>query len=116
MTVYETYDECLEAANAQGGEVQYVPGRIFKYNVAILPKVGDDVSKAFNGDYYPAGQIVAISKSGEKITTSTGEVFRRPRRRLTDAAGREFPVFQWRENSGPFCLIEGTHDERNPHF
>ena len=46
-----------------------------RYDVIRAPKVGDEVSKAFNGDYYPEGTIVKISDSMRRIETSTGKVF-----------------------------------------
>ena len=112
--LYDNYDDAKTAADEQGGFVQYVSGRIAPYNVAHMPQVGDEVSMAFNGDYYPMGTITAISKSGEKITTSEGRVFRRPRKLLKDREGREFKQFGWK--NGPFQLIAGHHDRRNPSF
>ena len=75
-----------------------------RYAVIELPKVGDAVSYAFNGDYYPCGEIVSISKSLKKITTSTGDTFYR--RRLTGS---------WKMR-GVWTLVEGHINERNPEF
>lgn len=55
-----------------GGE--YVAPR---YDVIRMPQIGDDVSKSFNGDYYPQGQIAKISKTRKVITTTTGARFYR---------------------------------------
>lgn len=38
-----------------------------RYDVIKAPAVGDEVSKAFNGDYYPVGKIVAIGKEFKRI-------------------------------------------------
>jgi hypothetical protein len=46
-----------------------------RYDVIKAPAVGDLVSKAFNGDYYPCGKIVKISDSLKRVETDTGEVF-----------------------------------------
>lgn len=75
-----------------------------RYDVIELPKVGDAVSYGFNGDYYPCGEIVSISKSLKKITTSTGRAFFR--RRLTGS---------W-VNAGTWSLVPGHVNKRNPEF
>ena len=89
-------------------------GAITPYDIARLPQVGDEVSYAFNGDAYPCGVIEHISASGEKIVTSTGRIFRRPRRLLVDRDGREFKRNQWKADC--WSLVQGVHDKRNPHF
>lgn len=48
-----------------------------RYDVIELPKVGDDVSYGYNGDYYPCGKVVSISKTFKKIITSDGSIFYR---------------------------------------
>lgn len=48
-----------------------------RYNVIEAPAVGEEVSYTFNGDYYPCGTIVSISKSMKLIVTSTGRKFYR---------------------------------------
>lgn len=89
------------------------PGQFFVYKsnyacdpwvVAKLPQVGEPVSEAFNGDYYPRGVIVKVSKTGAKVTTSTGHVFTRSRKRPSVWA------------NGSFSMVPGHHDKRNPHF
>lgn len=72
--------------------------------VAKLPQVGDRVSEAFNGDYYPRGFIVKVSPSGKKVTTSTGHVFWRDSKRPA----------RWA--NGGFSMVKGHHDKQNPHF
>lgn len=82
-------------------ETSYVfnPFKVFK-----APAVGDLVSMAFNGDYYPCGEIVSVSKTHKKITTSDGRVFWRQGESATWLFAKTF------------SLIPGVHDERNPHF
>lgn len=75
-----------------------------RFDVIEAPKVGDDVSMSFNGDSYPCGKIVSISKSMKLITTSDGKKFYRRKQSGT-----------WL-NGGTFALVRGIIDERNPHF
>lgn len=75
-----------------------------RYDVVRAPKVGDEVSYAFNGDYYPCGQVTKISKSLRRVETESGRTFWR--KKLTAA---------WLEN-GTWSLIQGHVDKRNPHI
>jgi predicted Zn-dependent protease len=75
-----------------------------RYDVILAPKVGDKVSYAFNGDYYPDGEIVSISKSMKKITTSSGKSYYR--KRNTGA---------W-VYSKTWTMVKGHKSELNPHF
>lgn len=75
-----------------------------RYDVIEPPKVGDEVSYAFNGDYYPCGEIVSISESLKVIKTSSGKRFYR--RKLTGA---------WL-NNGTWSLIPGHVSRLNPEF
>jgi hypothetical protein len=75
-----------------------------RYDVFQPPAIGDDVSYGFNGDYYPCGKIVRITK-GWRITTSEGKVFNRRK----ESAG-------WRMVGGTWSLVQGTHYEQNPSF
>ncbi len=75
-----------------------------RYDVIEAPKVGADVSYAFNGDYYPAGKIVKISTSLRRVETSTGKVF-----------FRRGESGQW-VNAGTWTMVPGIHDRRNPSF
>lgn len=75
-----------------------------RYAVVRTPKVGDPVSRAFNGDYYPDGVIIKISPSLKVITTDTGTRF-----------------YRWRESgwwraNGMWSMVHGHHNERNPSF
>ena len=48
-----------------------------RYDVIEAPVVGTEVSRAFNGDYYPAGKIVKVSASLRRVVTEDGTVFYR---------------------------------------
>lgn len=77
-----------------------------RYDVQELPRVGDFVSKGFNGDYYPVGTIKSISAGPafRKITTEDGSTFWRVKQ-----------TGCWREG-GTWSMVKGRHDERNPSF
>ena len=75
-----------------------------QFDVIRIPHVGDKVSKGFNGDYYPEGEVVKITKN-LTVITSTGARFRR----YKNTSG-------WRKEGGTWWLINGHHDERNPHL
>ena len=75
-----------------------------RYDIMELPKVGDEVSYGFNGDYYPDGKIVSITKKF-MIKTSTGNTYRR--RRQSGA---------WLQPGGTWGLCQGHISEQNPHF
>ena len=74
-----------------------------RFDIFKAPMVGDVVSMGFNGDYYPCGKIVSISKTMKKIVTENGTTFYR---RSTS---------RWL-NCGTFAMIPGEHNERNPHL
>lgn len=75
-----------------------------RFDVIEAPAVGDDVSYAFNGDYYPCGQIKSISASFRVITTTEGQKFYR--RRESGC---------WKLN-GVWSLVDGHRSELNPSF
>lgn len=74
-----------------------------RYDVIEAPTLGEKVSRKFNGDSYPEGEITKISKSLRRIETSTGVVFFR--RRQSGC---------W--SDGTFSMIPGHVSERNPSF
>lgn len=74
-----------------------------RFGVIVPPKVGDDVSYGFNGDYYPCGKVVRITKSW-RIYTEKHVFFRRKQ------------STQWVKKGGTWALVKGIVDERNPHF
>lgn len=75
-----------------------------RFDVIDAPVIGMKVSKAFNGDYYPEGEITKISKSLKRVETSTGAVFYR--RRQSGA---------WIEG-GTWGMVEGHVSRLNPSF
>jgi hypothetical protein len=72
--------------------------------VVEVPKIGDAVSYAFNGDSYPCGYVTKVSKDYRIITTTDGKRFFR--RRLSGA---------W-VNGGTWSLVPGHRYEQNPSF
>jgi hypothetical protein len=75
-----------------------------RYDIVKLPKIGDKVSYGFNGDCYPDGEIVKISKNFQ-ITTSSGRKYRRQ----GDSA-------RWITVGGTWSLVAGHKSSRNPQF
>lgn len=75
-----------------------------RFDVIEAPAVGDDVSYAFNGDYYPCGQIKSISASFRLIITTEGQKFYRRRESAC-----------WKYN-GVWSMVDGHHSELNPSF
>lgn len=77
-----------------------------RYDVIELPKVGDDVSYGFNGDYYPCGKIVHMSRGPNyrKIVTDDGSVFWRARK-----------TGSWKKDQ-TWTLVQGVINKRNPDF
>ena len=75
-----------------------------RYNVRKMYSIGDAVSKYFNGDSYPCGYIVSISKTLRKITTSTGVSFSRRKETGSWVSGNTW------------FLSTGHISEQNPSF
>lgn len=104
---WRTFEAAQEVAAALGPNYiatdagQHVSPR---YDVIELPKVGDKVSYAFNGDYYPCGEIASISKSLKLITTTEGRKFYRQRQ-----------TGCWKYN-GTWSLVQGHISKQNPEF
>lgn len=76
-----------------------------RFDVIRVPAVGDEVSQAFNGDSYPCGVIVSISKSLRVVTVTDGTKFWR--RRQTGA---------WVRPGSGFSLIGGHVRKYNRSF
>lgn len=70
-----------------------------RYGVARVPGVGEPVSRGLNGDTYPDGVVVRVTRT--QIVTDTGHVYRR--RGLTGS---------WKH--GHWCLVEGHERRWNP--
>ena len=105
----------FQQAQRMAGYLTFMAGEIYlaadegtgvspRYRVIKAPKVGEEVSKSFNGDSYPCGKIVKITPSWQ-VTTDTGAKFRR----YKESGG-------WRETGRGFWMVAGVHDERNPHL
>lgn len=80
-----------------------------RYSVVRVPRVGDLVSKSFNGDTYVVGKVVRVSKSLRRVVVAhldDGRTWAFYRRRLTAS---------WLLD-GMWALVRGHHEERNPHL
>lgn len=87
--------------------IAYDAGYVYNpFEVAALPKVGNEVSREFNGDAYPCGKIVKISPTYSKITTDTGVTFTR------------VAPMAWREGGkkGVFWMVAGVVSKYNLEF
>lgn len=108
---WKTMDEALEIATrlneAEGCRVFEAtdagPSCSPRYDVIVLPELGDEVSRSFNGNTYSAGTIFKISGSLRRIETSDGTVFWR--RKLSGA---------WLAG-GIWSMVKGNTETRNPH-
>lgn len=94
-----------ELATALTGNV-WISGNSSTGNFQIIeaPKIGDDVSEGFNGDYDYVGTITAITPTW-RITTSTGVKFSRVKNSLG-----------WKRVHSNTSMIHGIINARNPHF
>ncbi len=104
-----TAQEVADKLNEKAGELRYIATDAGvhvspRYDVIELPKVGDKVSYAFNGDYYPCGVVTKISKTLRKISTSEGRDFYRVRQ-----------TGCWK-NNGTWSLVPGHISRLNPEF
>jgi hypothetical protein len=73
-----------------------------RYDVIEVPMIGAEVSRYFNGDGYPAGTIVKISRTFKRIETSEGVVF-----------FRRGKTGSW-VNDGTWSMVAGRVNDRNP--
>ncbi len=104
----EDADKIAKSATEATGKV-YLPvdsgyGVSPRFDVIEAPTVGDDVSYAFNGDYYPCGQIKSISDSYRVIVTTEGQKFYRRRQSANWVHGKIW------------SLVDGHRFELNPSF
>lgn len=78
-----------------------------RYEVIEAPAIGVECSKAFNGDYYPVGKIIAIAKNYSRITVDG------PRGKLVfyrqKLSGRWVLARMW-------ALVPGVINRWNPEF
>lgn len=99
--------ECADKQTDKTGRLWLVtdtPNCSPRYAVVEVPAVGDEVSYGFNGDYYPDGKVIRVSRTFV-VTTSTGN--RYYRRGLTGT---------WKQSGGTWSLVRGHINERNPSF
>jgi len=76
-----------------------------RYGIVAPPKVGEDISYAFNGDYYPDGQVKSVSANCRVITTTGGHTFYRRLR-----------TPNWKMAGGTWFLVKGHRNDKNPCF
>lgn len=81
---WDTFEQAVEIAHGltESTGTRYIAtdsgnGGLPRYDVIKAPAIGDKVSYAFNGDYYPCGEISKISDSMRCITTTDGAKFYR---------------------------------------
>jgi len=96
--------ELTESTNIHYIPVDRGPHTAPQFSITVVPQIGDEVSYAFNGDSRPYGTITKVSKTLKVITTSTGKKYYR--KNLTST---------WKY-AKTWSLVNGHHDERNPHF
>jgi hypothetical protein len=76
-----------------------------RYDVVEAPTIGQKVSRALNGDYYPDGEIVKISgKEHRIVTTSTGRKYYRRRQSSVWIADKIY------------AMVHGHISRLNPEF
>lgn len=77
-----------------------------RFDAIRAPQVGDAVSYAFNGDYYPDGYIASVSDGPKMVVkTSKGHIYYRRRK-----------TGNWVMQGGTWNLVQGHHSELNPSF
>jgi hypothetical protein len=98
-------DAAVEAdrqAEKHGGRWEPVdrgPRTSPRYGTVRVPEVGEPVSRTLNGDCYPDGTVVRVTKT--QIVTDTGHVYR-----------RKGQTASWKD--GPWYLTEGHERRWNP--
>jgi hypothetical protein len=119
---WKTYEQAAEVAAALGPKYQAIDNGAHvspRYDVIDLPQVGQEVSYAFNGDSYPCGKIISISKGPgfRKIVAAevgdNGDVFEHVfYRRCRDGK----PTGGAWIMDGTWSLVQGHVSKRNPEF
>jgi hypothetical protein len=106
MTTFEKASKVAQDATNFSGhlyiavENNYSP----RYAVVKAPCIGDQVSRSFNGDSYPAGIITRVSASLKRVETDTGVVFWRKKKSSL-----------W-VNNKCWNMSQGHRNTINPHF
>jgi len=81
-----------------------------RFDVMACPQVGDEVSKGFNGDYFPIGKIISISAAPtRRVITVDG-----PRGKLRFY--RNKLSSGWTQAGGTWGLVKGVVDRYNQEF
>lgn len=105
---WHTFDAAKEVAAKLGADYLAIDAGVHvspRYDVIKMPKVGDKVSYAFNGDYYPCGEIKSVSKFPHRvIVTTEGQKFYR----RGDSGS-------WKYNR-TWSLVQGHISRLNPEF
>jgi hypothetical protein len=101
---FETEADVEEWIEANGGEDLKVKDGMRGWYSIPRPVVGSPVSRAFNGDASPEGEIAKVSPTGKKVTTTTGTVFYRKGQTASWVA------------HGTWSMVAGHQSRRNPHF
>lgn len=109
---WATFEEALEVALLCGKEYVATDAGAYcspRYDVVRAPQVGDEVSYAFNGDYYPCGTVKQISASGRRVVAGP------------DFAGQDRVFFRRRAtgswiHNGTWSLVPGHVEKRNREF
>jgi len=107
---WKTFEAAQEVAAALGPDYIATDAGTHvspRFDVQKLPKIGEDVSCAFNGDYYPCGKIVSISKS-LRVIVAEEQGHKRAFYRVRNTGS-------WR-NNGTWFLVSGHINKRNPEF
>lgn len=97
-------DRIARYLTAMTGDLYVGTERDSSFDIVRAPKVGDEVSYSFNGDTYPDGVVVKVTK-GLQVKTSTGRTYRRHR-----------DTGSWVQSGGTWSLVRGHIYEQNPHF
>lgn len=95
-------DRIARYLTAMTGDLYVGTERGTSFDIVRAPKVGDEVSYSFNGDTYPDGVVVKVTKTLQ-VKTSTGKTYR-----------RHGQTGSWTNNA--WSLIPGHIYEQNPHF
>lgn len=87
--------------------------------------VGQDVSRGFNGDWYPCGKVERFTKSGKYLYTTTGHKFTlKTHQESMLSLNLETNKYEWvdttieyfKETGSCFILALGVIQELNPEF
>lgn len=79
-----------------------------RFSIVAAPKIGDDISYGFNGDYYPCGKITHITK-GWRCTATDEDGFKTVFNRRKNTAC-------WKKVGGTWSMVRGIVQKQNPHF